>query len=150
MTFSRKIVGMTAAMALSFAASAAMAATVTITVTNSTGKAVMFQTGGGFQGTPSPAFKDLPAGGSVTVTIASPYASSTGGSFYYQRDDNLKRCFFVPSRTKTTGAAWNYPTANATASGTGVSCSATITKVDTGTNTASPTYGNWEVNFTIK
>lgn len=72
--------------------------------------------------------------------MTSPYPTSTGGSFYYRRQDTLKRCFFVPSRTMS-GSVWNRPTTNATPSTTGVNCSGTASNVNSN--------GDWTVNFRI-
>lgn len=134
--------GLAATATLTVAATSAMAATVTVYVKNDTSTTVEFQAGGGFQGVPSPGFPAtiIPSGTTGAITINSPFPTSTGGSFYYRRQDNLKRCFFVPSRTMS-GSVWNWPTTNATPSATGVSCSGTASNVNSN--------GDWTVNFRI-
>lgn len=138
----RTIFGLIAAATLTVAATSAMAATMTVYVKNDSSATVEFQTGGGFQGLPSPSFPTtiIPGGTTGAISVTSPNPTSTGGSFYYRRTDNLKRCFFVGSRTKS-GSTWNWPTANATPSTTGVSCSGTASNVNSN--------GDWIVNFRI-
>ncbi|WP_395453113.1 hypothetical protein ACHMW5_03245 [Azospirillum melinis] len=138
----RTLLGLAAMTTMAVATTSAMAATMTVYVKNDTTATVEFQAGGGFQGVPSPSFPTtiIPSGTTAAISVTSPYPTSTGGSFYYRRQDNLKRCFFVPSRTMS-GSVWNWPTTNATPSATGVNCSGAASNVNSN--------GDWTVNFRI-
>lgn len=128
---------------ISLTANTAMAGSVvTIYVKNDTTSSVVFVTGGGFQGVPSPSFPTIAPGATAgPIRVESPYPTSNGGSFYYRRSDNLRRCFFVPSRIRSSlYGPWKYPTTNVTPD-SGVSCSGNATVVNAN--------GDWTANFRI-
>jgi hypothetical protein len=128
-------------LALSVMANRAQAQSVlTATVNNNTPVPVTFSSPSGCLG--SNEFSTITSGSNNQSTIQSPYSTSNGCSIRYTRSDNLRYCNWNATRTRSSASGpWNYPTVNTSSNGSGVTCSSSITSVNSD--------GNWSVSLTI-
>ncbi|MBP2316905.1 hypothetical protein [Azospirillum soli] len=134
-------IGLAAASFVSLGAGAASAqSTATLTLKNNTAVALTYQTHSCIGSLDAP----WPASIGATPATRNAYSTltSNGCSVTYQRSDNGRSCRFVATRLRSSlTGPWNYPTVNATASSTGITCTYTITSVSTN--------GDWAVTLNV-
>lgn len=122
-------------------AASAQSTAANLTLKNNTSVALNYQTHSCIGSLNQPWASSIVAGTSILRTAASTLTSN-GCSVTYQRADNSKSCRFVATRLRSSlTGPWNYPTVNTTASGSGITCTYTITSV-----TAD---GNWSVTLNV-
>ena len=136
-----KLLGILCAGALfGFAGTASAQSILTATVNNNTPVSTTFSSPSGCQGVTT--LGPLNGNTYTSTTIQSPYSTSNGCSIRYTRSDNSRYCNWVLSRTRSSlTGPWNYPTISTTKSSSGVTCTSTITSVNTN--------GNWSVTLSI-
>jgi hypothetical protein len=94
------------------------------------------------QGTLSPPPGSLVNGGVYTFTATSATSTSNGCTLRIARSDNLRFCNWVLNRLRSSlTGPWNFPTINQTTSPSGVTCTDSISNVQTN--------GNWTATLTI-
>jgi hypothetical protein len=94
------------------------------------------------QGVLSPAPGTLVNDGVYTFAATSATSTSNGCTIRIARSDNLRFCNWVLNRLRSSlMGAWNFPTINQTSSPTGVTCTNTISNVQTN--------GNWTATLRI-
>lgn len=129
-----------AAIIATLSGTASAQSTLTVKATNNTPVTTNISSPSGCQGVNT--LGNLTSGQSLTSNITSPYSTSNGCSIRYTRTDNSRYCNWVLSRTRSSlNGPWNYPTISTTKSSSGVTCTSTITSVNTN--------GNWSVSLTI-
>ena len=136
-----KLLGILCAGALfGFAGTASAQSAVNVTVNNGTTVSVNFSSPSGCQGTAG--LSAISGGGNRFSSISSPYSTSNGCSIRYTRSDNSRYCNWVLSRTRSSlTGPWNYPTISTTKSSSGVTCTSTITSLNSS--------GDWYVTLNI-
>lgn len=136
-----KLLGILCAGALfGFAGTASAQSYVNVTVNNGTTVTTTFSSPSGCQGVAG--LGPIIGGGGTYSSIQSPYSTSNGCSVRYTRSDNSRYCNWVLSRTRSSlTGPWNYPTISTTKSSTGVTCTSTITSVNSN--------GDWNVTLKI-
>ncbi|WP_042446017.1 hypothetical protein [Azospirillum sp. B510] len=83
----------------------------------------------------------IPTGSAATRTATSALTSN-GCNVTYKRTDNGRSCRFVATRIRSSlTGPWNYPTVNTTSSGTGITCTYTITSISSN--------GDWAVTLNV-
>lgn len=135
-------IGFAVALFVSLGAGAASAQSVsTITLKDNTTVSLTYQTSS-CVGTLNQSWPSTILAGSSATRAATSTLTSNGCSVTYQRADNGRSCRFVATRLRSSlTGPWNYPTVNATASSTGITCSYTITSVSSN--------GDWAVTLNV-
>lgn len=141
-TFVRTACALTSFLFVSIVAGSAMAdTTITVTAKNDT-SAFVNAIQKGCIGNWAPPPGQLNPGGSYNGEASSTNPVANSCQLRLERDDNLRYCEFVLTRTRSSlNGPWNYPTINVNQSSSGVTCNKSITSV--GSN------GDWKANVSI-
>jgi len=139
---SKGAIGFAIASFVSLGAGAASAqSAATLTLKDNTAVSLSYQTSS-CVGTLNQSWPSSILAGSFATRTATSSLTSNGCSVTYQRADNGRSCRFVATRLRSSlTGPWNYPTVNTTASGSGITCTYTITSVSSN--------GDWAVTLNV-